>query len=81
MEYMTSEAAQYLAERGFTVSRGRIGGKGAPTADTLKHWCEDGKLPGARKRGRYWFIPQEALDALIEGKSLYEVVKDASLLD
>ncbi len=62
----TNEAAAYLAERGYTVKRRRAGGEGAPSADTLKHWCLDGKFKGARKRDNRWFIPREELDKLLK---------------
>lgn len=69
----TTEAAAYLAERGYTVGRRRVGGAGAPTADTIRHWCGDGKFPGAKKRGRDWSIPQEDLDRLIRSKTMKEL--------
>lgn len=50
----TVEAAALLAERGVVVK-----------ADTVKHWCQQGKFPGAKapanQRG-VWLIPREDLD-------------------
>ena len=75
MGYLTTQqAAAYLAERGYTVGRRRIGGKGAPTADTIKHWCEQGKFPRVEKRGRDWYIPQEDLDRLIRSATMQKIV-------
>lgn len=49
----TAEAAALLAERGYTVK-----------PDTVKHWCEDGKFPGATcPGGRVWQIPREEVEA------------------
>jgi excisionase family DNA binding protein len=30
--------------------------------DTVRLWCREGKLPGARKFGRDWRIPRSALE-------------------
>lgn len=65
-ELTTTEAAAYLAEHGYTVSRRRVGGSAPPSADTLKHWALAGKLTGARKRDNRWFIPKQELDRLID---------------
>ena len=63
----TTEAARYLADHGYTVGRRRAGGKGPPSGDTVKRWCEQGKFPGARKAsGRLWLIPQAALDEFLK---------------
>lgn len=64
-ELTTKEAAAYLAEQGYMVKRGRIGGSGSPSADTLKHWALAGKLIGARKRENRWFIPRSTIEELI----------------
>jgi hypothetical protein len=66
----TTEAAQYLKERGYTVKLRKRGNEvRAVEADTLKHWCIDGKFPGAYKVGvgnrATWLIPQSDLDALL----------------
>lgn len=65
MDLTTTEAAEYLAQRGYTVKRRRVGGKGPPTADTIKHWCGK-RLPARKAKGGGWLIAQEALDRLIE---------------
>lgn len=52
-------------ERGYEVSRGRVGGKGPPTPDTIKHWCKSGKLK-ARKAGWVWLIAEEELEKLVK---------------
>jgi hypothetical protein len=64
-EHTVTSAALYLKERGYTVGRGRIGGRGAPVADTIRRWCERGKIK-ARQVGRIWLIDQAVLDQLIE---------------
>jgi len=63
-DHTTTSAAEYLAARGYTVSRRRAGGEGPPTADTIKHWCERGTIT-ARKAGWVWLIDQDELDALL----------------
>ncbi len=36
-------------------------------ADTIKHWCKQGKFPGAYCiANRLWQIPREDVDALIK---------------
>lgn len=51
----TTEAAALLSERGITVK-----------VDTVKHWCRQGKFPGAVSiNGRVWQIPREAIDAFV----------------
>lgn len=75
-DHTTTSAAQYLADHGYTVKRRRVGGEGPPSADTIKRWCLEDKelprkeqrLPGARKAGHAWLIPQKALDNLIKAK-------------
>lgn len=61
----TTEAAAQLAAQGYTVKRGRIGGDGPPSADTIKHWALAGKLVGAYKRENRWFIPRQTIEELI----------------
>lgn len=56
----TTEAAAFLTERGFTDRDG-----GPVRRDTVKHWCQAGKIPGAvktqpGKRGE-WQIPLASL--------------------
>lgn len=75
----TREAAAYLAERGYTVGRRRVGGRGAPTADTIKHWCKDGKFPRVEKRGRDWYIPQADLDRLIAERDTHMIAVEIKL--
>jgi hypothetical protein len=65
MDHTTFSAAAYLAAHGYMVSRGRVGGRGAPAPDTIKRWCERGLLAGARRAGWVWLIPQATLDQLI----------------
>ncbi len=53
--FTTNEAAAFLTERG------------SPTKpDTIKHWCQQGKFPNARRLGGprrgFWLIPQSDLD-------------------
>jgi excisionase family DNA binding protein len=42
------------------------------TKRTVRRWCEDGMLPGSKKKGPYeksrWSIPSSALDALEEAR-------------
>lgn len=61
----TIEAAALLTERGLTDRQG-----GPVKPDTVKHWCAQGRFPGAvnerRGPGRgFWLIPCEALDAFV----------------
>lgn len=72
--YTTAKAAEYLAERGYTVRSKRDGTNKSPPADTIKHWCIDGKLPGAKKHGRDWSIPKEALDRLIRSTTMQKII-------
>lgn len=66
----TTEAAAYLAERGYAIGRRWHGGRGPISARTLRKWCEAGKLEGAVKVGEgnraVWKIPQSELDKLLE---------------
>lgn len=60
----TTEAAQYLASKGYTVRSKRDGTDKPPASELVKRWCEQGKVK-ARKSGWVWLIPQEELDKLI----------------
>jgi len=62
-----TEAAIYLADRGFLIASRRIGGRRAPSVMALRRWCQTGHL-AAEKRGGVWFVTTEALDALIARK-------------
>lgn len=64
-DHTTASAAAYLAERGYTVRSGRIGGTHSPKADTIKRWCETGKVKGRKVSTRLWLIDQEELDRLL----------------
>ncbi len=66
-DHTTTSAAEYLAARGYTVGRRRVGGRGAPAADTIKHWIRRGKIK-ARKAGGVWLIAQEDLDRVIAAR-------------
>lgn len=70
-DHTTTSAAQYLKEHGYTVGRGRIGGRGAPSADTIKKWCEAGKIK-ARKAGWVWLISEETLRELVAKQRVTE---------
>jgi len=54
----TTEAAALLSERGIVVK-----------TDTIKHWCQQGRFPNARRIGSErrgsWLIPQGDLDAFM----------------
>lgn len=63
-DHTAISAAEYLAAHGYEVPRGRIGGRGPPSADTVRRWCTYGKIE-ARRIGYIWLISQAALDALI----------------
>ena len=59
----TIEAAALLSERGLKDRRG-----GPVKPDTVKHWCQQGRMPGAYQEQRgpgrgFWLIPDEALDS------------------
>jgi len=60
----TTEAAQYLASKGYTVRSKRDGTDKAPPSELVKRWCERGKVR-ARKSGWVWLIPQQELDRLL----------------
>ncbi len=34
---------------------------------TLRQWCRDGKVAGAVRMGRHWFVPRAALAELMKG--------------
>lgn len=57
----TTEAAQYLAERGYTVHSKKTGADSPPAAELVKRWCIQGKLKG-RKRENRWLISKRELD-------------------
>lgn len=61
----TTEAAVYLAERGYTVHSKRDDTDTAPNATTIKQWCLRGKIK-ARKSGWVWLVGKRELDKLIE---------------
>lgn len=31
-----------------------------PSAQMLRRWCRDGKIPGAVRMGRSWYVPADA---------------------
>jgi hypothetical protein len=64
-EMTTTEAAQYLTERGFTVHSKRDGTDKPPPSELIKRWCIRGKVK-ARKSGWVWLIEQEELDRFLE---------------
>lgn len=68
-EMTTTEAAQYLKERGFQVHSKRNGTDAPPAAELIKRWCIRGKLK-ARKSGWVWLIPKEELDKLVPTEGL-----------
>ena len=41
-------------------------------ADTVKRWCQQGKLPGAVRQGRDWMIPESALVGKGRGPSRWD---------
>jgi hypothetical protein len=63
----TTEAAQYLAERGYTVRSKRHGTDRPPTSELLKRWCEQKKIK-ARKTNWIWLIERAELDRLISAR-------------
>lgn len=68
-DHTTTSAAQYLAEHGYTVGRGKIGGRGAPKSDTIKRWCKNGKIK-ARRVGYVWLIDEKTLDDLLRKQNV-----------
>ena len=52
----TTQAAALLSERGKAVK-----------ADTVKHWCQQGRFPNAKRVGGtrrgYWLVPKADLEA------------------
>lgn len=60
----TTEAAQYLAGKGYTVRSKRDGTARAPNSTTVKQWCERGNIR-ARKSNWAWLIAKEELDRLL----------------
>jgi hypothetical protein len=65
-DHTTASAAQYLAERGYTVRSKRDGTEQAPRPDTIKHWCERGKIKGRKVSSRLWLIAEEELEKLVK---------------
>ncbi len=39
-------------------------GDRAISARTIRHWCDSGRIPGARKIGKRWIIPASAVTTL-----------------
>lgn len=68
-DHTTASAAQYLAERGYTVRSKRDGTEQAPRPDTIKRWCELGKIKGRKVSSRLWLIDQEELDRLAKDRA------------
>lgn len=64
-DHTTASAAQYLAERGYIVRSYRDGTEQSPRPDTIKRWCETGKIKGRKMSPRLWLIDQEELDKLL----------------
>ena len=62
-DHTTTTAAEYLRERGYTVTSKRDGTSLPPTSGTIKQWCERGKIK-ARKAGWVWLIEEAELDRL-----------------
>jgi hypothetical protein len=66
LDLTTTEAAAYLAARGFVVrSRRTRGVIGPPKADTIKRWCMGGKITARKVNPRLWLIPQDELDRFL----------------
>ncbi len=38
----------------------------AISARTIRHWCEQQRIPGAYKLGKRWLIPHSAVKALFD---------------
>lgn len=68
-DHTAQSAAEYLAAHGYEIGRGRIGGRGAPKADTIRRWCADGKI-AARRVGYIWLIAEEELEGLLKPRSV-----------
>lgn len=65
---------------GDTVEQFAVRADRAPS--TVRTWCADGRLPGARKlRGREWRIPRSALRALLDGDEPPERERGVKRLD
>lgn len=64
-EMTTTEAAAYLAEKGYTVHSKRDGTDKPPNSTTVKQWCLNGRIE-ARKSGWVWLIEKGNLDRLLE---------------
>ena len=54
----TTEVAALLSERGAPIK-----------ADTVKHWCQQGRFPNAQRVGGprrgYWLIPRDDVQAFV----------------
>lgn len=68
-DHTTASAAQYLAERGYTVRSKRDGTEQPPRPDTIKRWCELGKVKGRKVSMRLWLIDQGELDKLVKDRA------------
>lgn len=66
-DHTTASAAAYLAEHGYTVRSKRDGTKQPPRPDTIKRWCELGKVKGRKVSSRLWLIAEEELEAYRNG--------------
>jgi hypothetical protein len=64
-DYTSTEAAQYLSARGFTVHSKRDGTDRPPPSELIKRWCIRGKIK-ARKSGWVWLISRDELDRILE---------------
>lgn len=61
----TTEAAALLSDRGITVRSKRDGTDRPPSANTVKHWCQQGRFATAQRIGGtqrgYWLIDKAEL--------------------
>lgn len=65
MDHTAESAATYLAALGYTVGSRRIGGQHPPKPDTIRRWCQRGRVK-ARRVGYIWLIEQGELDRLVQ---------------
>lgn len=72
MDYTAESAANYLAALGYTVSSRRIGGAHPPKADTIRRWCQRGRI-NARRVGYIWLIDQQELDQLVQEQPMLDL--------
>lgn len=75
-DHTTASAAQYLAERRYAVRSKRDGTEQAPRPDTIKRWCEIGKIKGRKASSRLWLIDQEELDRLLRNSKNDQLSRD-----